>query len=450
MRAVSGANGRGARPRREDAAFVTGRDGADLQRPRAFAHLLLVVIVAFFAIAITWASYAQLDEVTRGEGRIIPSRQIQVVQNLEGGIVAAILVREGEVVDEGQVLLRINDIRAGSEFRERRERYHALAGALARLRAEVTGEEIRIPEVLETDAPDVVRNERSLHAARRAALETEIAILERQVDQRRQELKELAQRRDQLTRSLELAREELAITEPLAAGRVVPKIDLLRLQRQINDLEGELEAARLAIPRVESALGEAEGRIDERRLAFRAEAQRELNTVRSEAAALAETIAADADRVERTGVRSPVRGTVNKLLVTTVGGVVQPGEDLVEIVPLEDSLLVEAQVRPADIAFIHPGQTATVKVTAYDFSIYGGLDAVVEEISADTIADERGESFYRIRVRTTENQLRPGGEPLPIIPGMTTQVDILTGEKSVLDYLLKPILRAKDEAMRER
>ncbi|HEX6144070.1 MAG TPA: HlyD family type I secretion periplasmic adaptor subunit [Geminicoccaceae bacterium] len=436
--------------RREDAEFVTGRAGADLHRPRAFAHLLLVVIAAFFVIAFAWASHASLDEVTRGDGRVIPSRQVQVVQNLEGGIVADILVREGQIVEPGQVLLRINDIGAASSFREGRERLQALMGAIARLQAEVQGRDIRFPEELEARAPDVVRNEGALFAARRQALQSEIEVLESQVEQREQELIELRSRLDQLARSLDLARQELAISEPLAQSRVVAKVDLLRLQRQVNDLEGELESARLTIPRIESALREAGRRIAERRLSFLAEAQRELNAVQAEASALRESIAADADRVERTEVRSPLRGTVKQLLVTTVGGVVQPGEDLVEIVPLEDTLLVEARVRPADIAFIHPGQEATVKVTAYDYAIYGDLDAVVEEISADTIADERGESFYRIRVRTSENALARNGEVLPIIPGMTTQVDILTGEKTVLDYLLKPILRAQDRALRER
>jgi adhesin transport system membrane fusion protein len=172
--------------------------------------------------------------------------------------------------------------------------------------------------------------------------------------------------------------------------------------------------------------------------------------VQAEAAALEEKIAADADRVQRTDVRSPVRGTITQLFVNTVGGVIQPGEDLVEIVPLEDTLLVEAKLRPADIAFVRPGQQATVKVTAYDFSIYGGLDAVVEDISADTITDEKGERFYRIRVRTRDNTLHKSGKPLPIIPGMTTEVDILTGEKTVMDYLLKPILKARHNALRER
>ncbi|MDX1539937.1 MAG: HlyD family type I secretion periplasmic adaptor subunit [Geminicoccaceae bacterium] len=449
--------GSGQRPRRqrgqvrrEDAPFVVGQAGADLHRPRRSAHLLLVVIVAFFVIAFAWASHASLEEVTRGDGRVIPSSHVQVVQNLEGGIVADILVREGEIVEAGEVLLRIHDVAAASSFREGRERLRSLLGAIARLEAEVEGRDVLFGDELARDAPDVVRNESALFGARQQALESEIAVLERQVEQRDQELIELRTRIEQLERSLELAKEELAITEPLAAGRVVSKVDLLRLRRQVNDLQGELESASLTIPRVESALLEAEQRIAERRHSFLAEAQRELNTVQAEATGLRESIAAHADRVERTDVRSPVRGTVKRLLVTTVGGVVQPGEDLVEIVPLEDTLLVEARVRPADIAFLHPGQEAVVKVTAYDFSIYGSLDGVVEDISADTITDERGEDFYRIRVRTTDNALKRAGDVLPIIPGMTTQVDILTGKKTVLDYLLKPILRAQDHALRER
>jgi adhesin transport system membrane fusion protein len=375
---------------------------------------------------------------------------VQVVQNLEGGIVAAIPVREGAVVEPGQILLRIDDVRAASDLRESRQRYLALLGALGRLQAEVEGTLITLaPEVL-TDAPEVAANERALYRARDEALKSEIAILQSQATQRRQELAELSTRLDQLARWRALATEELEIKRPLAARRVVSKIELLQLEREVNDLAGDLESARLSVPRIETALIEAERRIEERGLSFRAEAQRELNAVQAEAKALAAAITATADQVERTEVRSPVRGTIKRLLVTTLGGVVQPGEDLVEIVPLEDSLLVEAQVRPADIAFLHPGQPAKVKITAYDFSIYGGLEGVVEDISADTITDERGESFYRIRVRTDDNALEHNGEILPIIPGMTAQVDILTGEKTVMDYLLKPILKAKERALRER
>jgi membrane fusion protein, adhesin transport system len=442
---------RSKRLTREDADFVTGRAGADLQRPRVFAHILLLVIASFFGIAFAWASWASLDEVTRGDGRVIPSSQVQVVQNLEGGIVAALLVREGEIVERGQVLLRIDNVRAASDFRESRKRYLALAGALARLRAEVGGRgEITFPDEVLSEAAEVALAETALFQVRRIALDNELSVLQSQVEQREQELTELRHRLAQLERSLALAREELAITEPLAARGVVSKVEALRLRRQVNDLEGELEAVRLSIPRIESARREGLQRLDERTSAFNSDSQRELNAVQAEVEALREAIAAEEDRVQRTEVRSPVRGTIQQVLVHTVGGVVQPGADLVEIVPLEDTLLVEARVRPADIAFLRPGLPAVVKITAYDFAIYGGLKATVEDISADTIADERGERFYRIRVRTEEALLERDGEPLPVIPGMTAQVDILTGEKTVLDYLLKPILRARDHALRER
>ena len=438
------------RPKRGDPEFAIGRAAAELHAPRGFAHLLLFVIAAFFVIFFAWASWAELDEVTRGEGKVIPSSQVQVVQNLEGGIVAEIPVREGAIVEPGEVLVRIDDVRAASELRESRQRYLALQGALSRLRAEVDDVPVAFAPEIMTEASGVAQSEGALYRARKEALQSELEILRSQAAQREQELTELATRLGQLERSHALALEELEITEPLAASRVVSRVQLLRLEREVNDLAGELEATRLAVPRVEAALREATRRIDERQLSFRAEAQRELTAVQAEAAALQEVITAEADMVSRTEVRSPVRGTVKQLFVNTVGGVIQPGADLVEIVPLEDNLLVEAKVRPADIAFLRPGQPAVVKVTAYDFAIYGGLDAVVEDISADTITDERGESFYRVRVRTHESALHEAGEPLPIIPGMTTQVDILTGEKTVLDYLLKPILRAKERALRER
>ena len=438
------------RPKRGDPEFAIGRAAAELHAPRGFAHLLLFVIAAFFVIFFAWASWAELDEVTRGEGKVIPSSQVQVVQNLEGGIVAEIPVREGAIVEPGEVLVRIDDVRAASELRESRQRYLALQGALSRLRAEVDDVPVAFAPEIMTEASGVAQSEGALYRARKEALQSELEILRSQAAQREQELTELATRLGQLERSHALALEELEITEPLAASRVVSRVQLLRLEREVNDLAGELEATRLAVPRVEAALREATRRIDERQLSFRAEAQRELTAVQAEGAALQEVITAEADMVSRTEVRSPVRGTVKQLFVNTVGGVIQPGADLVEIVPLEDNLLVEAKVRPADIAFLRPGQPAVVKVTAYDFAIYGGLDAVVEDISADTITDERGESFYRVRVRTHESALHEAGEPLPIIPGMTTQVDILTGEKTVLDYLLKPILRAKERALRER
>ena len=344
--ATPGPRPKAVAPRRDDAPLVIGRPGASLQTPRPLAHVLLCVIAAFFVCFFAWASWARLDEVTRGDGKVIPSSHVQVVQNLEGGIVAAILVREGEIVEPGQVLLRIDDIRARSDLREGRKRHLALVGALSRLRAEIDGLGLTFPDEVHSDAPEVARNELDLFEARREALESNLGILGEQAEQRERELEELQGRLEHVERSHALALEELAITQPLADSHVVPKLDLLRLKRQINDLEGERDSTRLALARSEAARREAYQRIDEEQLRFRAEAQRELNSVQAEAEALGAALATETDRLARTEVRSPVRGTVQRLLITTIGGVVQPGADLVEIVPLEDPLLVEARSDP--------------------------------------------------------------------------------------------------------
>ncbi|HET6467367.1 MAG TPA: HlyD family type I secretion periplasmic adaptor subunit, partial [Geminicoccaceae bacterium] len=374
---------------RELAEFVRGAAAADHVRPRGLAHILLLAVTAFFVAFLAWANWATLEEVTRGEGRVIPARQVQVVQNLEGGIVAGILVREGQEVEEGQVLLRIDNIRAASDYREKQARYLALLASAVRLRAEVEGTALTFPPEVLDEAPDMAANEQALFTSRRASFRDEVAILERQVEQREQELRELKTKLAQNERSSALAAEQLAISTPLAKQRIVSKTDLLKLEREVNELKGSVEQTRLAIPRVESALREARQRIESATSSFHSDAQRELNIVLGEIAGLREVIVAGQDRVRRTEVRSPVHGTIKQLMFNTVGGVVQPGERMLEIVPLEDTLLVEAEVRPADIAFLRPGLPAMVKITAYDFARYGGLEGQVEDISADTIKNER-------------------------------------------------------------
>ena len=437
---------------REDADFMPAVHAATRSGARPTAYLLLFIIALFFVVFLSWANVATLDEVTRGDGTVIPSSQIQVVQNLEGGIVAGISVREGEVVDKDQILIRIDQTQAAAGYRESRAKYLSLLAAVARLKAEVDGTEVAFPGEVLDDVPHVAADELSLFASRRSGLKTDLSILRRQEDQRRQELVELRGRLVRLKESYQLVSEELKIIEPLVADGVVSKVELLRLRREANNIKGDREATRLAIPRASSARREATQRIEERKISLRTESLQELNQRSAELAVVAETIASGKDRAFRADVRSPVHGTVKQILVTTVGGVIRPGQELVEIVPLEDTLLIEARIRPADIAFLRPGQDATVKITAYDFSIYGGLKAKVEHISADTIEDEqqKGETFYRIRLRTDRAYLGTEQDPLPIIPGMTASVDILTGEKTVLDYLLKPVLKVRERALRER
>jgi adhesin transport system membrane fusion protein len=435
---------------RELAGFLTGAAGAESLRPRALSHIILIAVVAFFTAFVVWARYATLDEVTRGEGKVIPSTQVQVIQNLEGGIVAALLVHEGEVVEKDQPLMRIENVRAESDYKQQRARYLAVEAAIARLDAEIDDTAIHFPPEVLAEAKGLADSEMQLFTSREAALQDQLAILKQQSTQRQQDVKELQSKIEITQRSLQLAKEQLQISQPLAAQHIVPKTEMLQLERQVNDLQGQLDQAQLTVPRAQAALQEASERIASAYSSFRAEALKDLNDRRAERAGLKEALAAGRDRVRRTEVLSPVRGTIKQIKVTTIGGVIQPGQDLMEIVPLDDTLLIEARVRPADIAFIHPGQPANVKITAYDYSIYGGLDGKVEDISADTIANEKGESFYRVRVRTVRNHLGTDKKPLAIIPGMTAQIDILTGHKSVLDYILKPILKAREEALKER
>jgi adhesin transport system membrane fusion protein len=435
--------------RHRDSEFSADLRTAARRGPRTSANILLFVVAGFFAAAILWASRATVDEVTTGQGRIIPSGEVQIVQNLEGGLVAEILVREGDVVQLDQILVRIDDTGFASSYRENRARYLALLATVARLSAEVDGGRPSFPPEL-NERPETVADERALFAARRAELDSSLAVLNLQTDQRRQELVEIANRVARLGESLALAKQELDIIKPMVERGVTSRIELLRLQREVTDLEREREAAQLSIPRSRSALAETQRRIEEKIAGARSLAQAELSQARVRLDVLKEALAAVEDRVVRTEVRSPVYGTVKQVLVNTIGGVITPGMDLVEIVPLEDNLLVEAQIRPADIAFLHPGQRAKVKITAYDFATYGALDGTLEQISVDAIVDDQQQSFFRIRVRTERSFLGDADAPLPIIPGMVAQVDILTGKRTVLDYLLKPIKRTRERALRER
>ena len=436
---------------RDDLDFMPDVHAATRHRGRRFAYILTVISIIFFIVMGTWAHYAILDEVTRGEGTIVPSSRTQVIQNLEGGILAEILVHEGDIVEAGDVLVRVQNTVAQANLQDARSQYLTLLATEARLVAEIEGhEDIDFPLGVMNEAPTVASDQQRLFNARKRQLDAQISVLKSQAQQRKQEVAEMASRLRQLEQSLSLAREELAITSPLVQKGVMPRIELIRIERQVADLEGEIRTIRTAIPRLQAAQQEANQRVEEMRLTVQTEASDELNTTRAELKSISQSLFAGEDRVTRTAVTSPVRGTVKDMKITTVGGVIQPGEDIMEIVPLDDSLIVEARIRPADIAYLRPDQKAVIKVSAYDFSIFGGLTAKLERISADTIKDEQGESFYHVYLRTEVNSLQHQGEELPIIPGMTVTAEILTGEKSVLDYLLKPILKARDSALRER
>ena len=378
------------------------------------AQRIVQAAVLIVAGLIFWASVAKVDEVTRGDAKVIPSKQLQLVQSFDGGVVSEILVREGQVVEKDQLLLKIDETRATSGVRESAAQGFALRARQARLRALAEGSSFNPPAAASPEEKRIVDEERMLYSTRMSELNTLLAINHQQLQQRQQELSEMRSRKSAAERSLDINQQELAKTKPLLASGAVSEVDILRLDREVSRSRGDSEQAGAQIARVQAAIGEAQRKSQETELTFRNEARRDMADVMGKLNALTEGAVALTDRVDKSQIKSPVRGRVQRLLANTVGGVVQPGKDIVEIVPLDDQLVLEAKVQPRDIAFIHPGQGATVKFTAYDFSIYGGLEAEVENISPDTVVDDRGNAFYLVRVRTKQANF---SEKLPIIPG---------------------------------
>jgi adhesin transport system membrane fusion protein len=421
--------------------------------PAAGGHIIKIVgflIVAFLA----WAGLTTLQEVTRGDGKIIPSSKMQVIQSAEPGVVREILVREGQRVEKGDVLARIDNTLTSSGLGELTSRAASLEAATSRLRIEYErgfdAPYVCPAEVTKT-APNACANEQSLRRSRQLTLQSQLRVLTERIEAKKRELSAAQANLESTGRSLILARDEMELISPLAKSQVVAATDFIRTRREVSELEGRQSSDQEAIARVQAELREANLQYEAQTILFRQEALAELTQKQAELAVVKESMRAAADRVNNTDIRSPVSGIVNSLYLNTVGGFVNAGTRVMDIVPVEDQLLVEAKVRPQDIAFIRPGQRAMVKVTAYDFSIYGGLNGEVEQVSASSVYDEVSrETFYTVVVKTDKSTLMHNGVENPILPGMVTSVDILTGEKSVLTYLLKPINKARAEALRER
>ncbi|MDP2827877.1 MAG: HlyD family type I secretion periplasmic adaptor subunit [Sulfuricellaceae bacterium] len=434
----------------EDIDFMTEQNAASLIWPHFFSHALLWSVLAIVVIGLIWASLAKVDEITVAEGKVVPSSQIQVIQNLEGGIVSKTMVQVGQVVKKGQLLMQLDKTRFSSSDEENQGKLDSLQAKIARLTAEAYNKPFEAPPQLLKAKPEIVEHEQSLYMARQQELNSNISVLQQQAGQRSQEIIEKRARETQLQQSLKLVTQELAITRPLMQQGVASEVEVLRLERQVNDLKGDLDSTRIAIPRLSASVQEMRNRIEGLNMKFRSDAMNELSQARNEFASSSAIDIAIGDRLARTAIRSPVNGIIKQIKVNTVGGVTQPGMELMEIVPIEDNLLIEARVRPSDIAFLRPGQEATVKISAYDYSIFGGFPAVLELISADTITNEKGDAFYLITVRTKVNNLTKSKEQMPIIPGMLATVDIKTGKKTILDFIIKPIIKTKERALRER
>ena len=408
-------------------------------------YLMAVCLVVF----IFWMNWAEIDIVVRGGGKVNPSRQVQVIQSLEGGVVSEILVREGEQVEINQPLMKISDISFAGSFEENRLFYLELKAKISRLTAEANAQPFIADAEVEASMPELMQSERSLYESNLQQLGETLRILEEKRKQHENGLVEAQGKQKQLAKSFKLISQELAIKKPLVRNHLISEVDYLQLQGREAEIEGELESIRLSIPRLKSLIEEARGKINQTRLDFQNMAKKELNEVVGEVTRIAEAQAALKDRVKRTTMRSSVKGTIQRLHINTIGGVIKPGSAVIEVIPRDDALLVELKIKPSDIADISVGQLARIKFTAYDFAIYGSLEGKVEFISADTITNEEGESYFFARIRPVRPYLGHEKRPLPIKVGMVTEVDIITGKKTILQYLLKPIIRGMDKALGE-
>lgn len=413
-------------------------------------HLQFLTIVGCIFVFLIWASFAKIDQVARGEGKVIPSSQIQEIQHQEGGTVEAIMVKEGSRVEIGQVLLRLSNVGAQSDLGASEQKYGGLQAKIVRLQAEASNLEPDFPEALKTAVPESVSQEMSTFRSNKLRLDSELSVLRSQLNQRQQEVNEITTKISDINRVIGLAQDEINMIRPLVERGSAPKRDMLQMDQNMAQHSTELNGLRAALPRARSAVEEANARLRDATTQFRATAQGELAQTQLDMQTIGQTLGGLEDRKARTEIRSPVDGIVKDLRTNTVGGVVKPGDTVAEIVPTNDNLLVEARIRPSDIAFIYPGQKAMIKLTAYDFSVYGGLPGEVADISADSITDEKGNSFYRVKVRTNMTTIRHDGQELPIIPGMVATADILTGERTIMEYMLKPLMKTVDSAMRER
>lgn len=434
----------------KDYEFMNSLSSAILNRTPSKISKVLKIWMFTIVTFLVWASLAEIDEITRGDGDVIPYGQNQVIQNLEGGIVESILVQEGQSVKTGEVILKINNAESLSSSITNDMKFKELEAKKMRLYAEAH----KLPfKAIQTDDPDFkaqIDLAKRLYESNKLEFQAKDNSILQQIQQRKQEYKEAQARIKTLKKSLEFVTEEISMTAPMVKEGVKSKVDFLKLKREANGIENDIEASSLSLPRLKFAVEEYRQKRMEASQLFINNAKKELNEVSSEMARLKTQQIEFKDKVDRTMVKSPVNGIVQKLFVHTVGGVVQPGADLVEIVPTNKKLYLEIKIKPSDIAFIHPGAETKVKISAYDFAIHGGLIGTVANISPDTITDAKDNTFYLIHVETDKNYLGTKENPLKIIPGMTASVDIVTGQKTIMQYILKPILKSKQYVFTER
>ena len=435
---------------KQDLQYMRSLSAAAVHRTPRFLISVILIIALFFSVALAWMSWATIDVVVRGSGKVTPASQVQSVQSLEGGIIGDIMVREGQAVRMGQPLIKINDIAFSSSFEENRLRYLELVAKAKRLTAEAFNQEFVADETVAKEAPKLIEAERSLFESHLRQLHETLGILEEKINQQQSALLEAQARQKQLGKSLSLLRKEIKIKKPLVDRGIISEVEFIQLQQKEAEMEGEIEAVELSIPRINSTIEEARFSKQKERLDFQNKAKQELNEVNAEIGRISETQNTLQDRVKRTMLRSPVNGIVQRLYINTIGGVISPGNNIVDIVPQDDALLVELRISPVDIAYINVGQFARLKFSAYDFAVHGSLQGIVIFVSADTITDPEGETYFLVRVKPNKSFLGVKSNELPIKIGMTVEADIITDKKTILSYLTDPVHRGIDKALRER
>ena len=434
----------------KDTDYMDALEAATLEKPASLVAMMLFAIIGFIVFFFVWAGITEIEELTRGEGRVVPSQEIQVVQSFEGGILQDLLVKKGDFVKKGQVLMRLSDVLFSSEQRGTEARFTSLEAKKIRLTAEADGTEFNMPDHIAKKAPQIAENEKSLFDSRQKELETAYAIQDDKITQAKADLERVNAEINGLYNNKKLLNQELSITREMVSKRAVPKLEQIRLERELADISGKINALAQEKKGLEAALSGAENERKTQSDRFRSNALEELNKVETEIASLKENLKSIGDRVDRTEIKAPVDGVVNQIMIQTKGGVVEPAMPLIEIVPSDEELKIVAEVNPNEIAFLTVGQPVKVKITAYDPQKYGALDGTLARVGANSTTDREGNVLFEVEVRTEKNYLGTAAAPLPITPGMVANVEVITGKRTILNYLMKPLRRGFDRALRER
>lgn len=434
----------------DDKEFMTELDAAARMKPSLSSNLMLIAVVSMVVTMVIWASVSEVEEITRGSGQVVPSKEIQIVQSLEGGILDELLVREGDKVVKDQVILRIKDLMFASEGRGAEAQFLALKAKKNRLMAEANAKPLEIDAEIVEKSPNIARNEEALYRSRQQELDNAKSILDSRISSASAGLSEVGAKINRLSQSRKLLNEELAITKEMVRKKAVPKIDEIRLNRELSDISGQISEAVQKRSGLNADLSAAKKERQDQEDKFKSQALGELNDVETQISQISESMSTIEDRVFRTEVRSPVDGVINKITIKTKGGIIEPAMQLVEVVPLGGDLKIVARVAPHEIAFVKVGQAANIKISAYDSQRYGSLKGELIRIGANSVSDGKDDVFFEIELRAEKNYLGTEENPLPITTGMIADVEVITGKRTVMDYLLKPVLRAKDKALTER